>query len=323
VSSRVPAVVAFGGGHGLSVTLEALLNVTPDVTGIVGVIDDGGSSGRLRSQLSIVPPGDLRMALAAMIPRDGDSAIWRSVLQQRFDATENFIGHPVGNVLMAALWGQTHDVLLGLQTLATATGARGRVLPAALEPVDLLALMETEAGGEPQWIRGQATISSTRGKITELALDPAQPTPCVDVVTAIDRSTAVVFGPGSWFTSVMPHLLLPHVYAAVSRSSAPRILVLNLGGEAGETEDFAPATHLNSWAQFFPEVSLDYVIADQRHLGDVGVLRRACGRLGAELHVAEVSSADTHDIQRLGVALDALIRTADRPDESSTSRVQG
>lgn len=323
MNERAPGIVALGGGHGLSVTLAALLGLTDQVTGIVGVIDDGGSSGRLRSSLSIMPPGDLRMALAAMLPHDAEGELWRRVLQYRFTSNDELAGHALGNLMLAALWSESDDAMLGLDALHKATRARGRVLPNALQPVDLLALMRSREKAEPQWVTGQATISSTHGHINALALDPADPKACPQAVEAIESASALVLGPGSWFTSVLPHLFVPSIRQAIDKSAAIRILILNLNGETGETQDFAPETHLRSWHAMLGDLGIDHVIADGAHVLDRQALQDAAHGVGAQLHVSQVASGDTHDPRLLGAVIARLVGVPDRPCLDEPGVVQG
>lgn len=308
---RVSAV-ALGGGHGITATLQGLVGVADDVTGIVGTIDDGGSSGRLRRHLDILPPGDLRMALAALLPDDDEASLWRAVLQHRFDGQVDVGGHALGNLLMAALWDETGDVVAALDVLGEAMRARGRVLPNALQPADLVAVFEGASLSEPKGsvevsIRGQAEISHTRGVITALRIEPTTLEPCLPAEYAIDTADLLVFGPGSWYTSVLPHLLVPGIRDAIERSRATRVIVVNLCGETGETEGYPAHAYLESMLRLFPEFRIDIVLADRGHIDDLPSLHIAADRLGAQLVVEDLARAGLHDPSLLQSAFRRII----------------
>lgn len=306
MSSRA-RVVALGGGHGLAATLAALVNLDAEVTGIIGVVDDGGSSGRLRDHLRIPPPGDLRMAIAALIPSDDRGELWRRVLQHRFDGSVDVGGHALGNLVIAALWSETGEIVAGLDALAVAVQARGRVLPNCLEPVNLVAEVRDLDTSTCRIITGQSAISATRGAITRMSLDPCRPRPCPEAVEAITSADLIIFGPGSWYTSVLPHLLVPEIRTAVQESSALKMLVLNLQPESGETEDFAPHTHLESWRSFASDITLDYVIADRESVRDAASLRDDVALFGGNVYLSDVSLQGVHDATKLAEAFRGAI----------------
>jgi len=286
----------------LAATLAALVNLNADVTGIIGVVDDGGSSGRLRDHLHIPPPGDLRMAIAALIPSDHRGELWRRVLQHRFDGTVDVGGHALGNLVIAALWSETGEIVAGLDALVLAVQARGRVLPNCLEPVNLVAEVRDLDTSTSRIVTGQSAISATRGVIKHMSLDPSRPRPCPEAVEAISSADLIIFGPGSWYTSVLPHLLVPEIRTAIEESSALKILVLNLQAESGETEDFAPHTHLETWRAFASDISLDYVIADRESVRDADSLRSDVARFGGSVYLAHVSQEGVHDATKLAEA---------------------
>lgn len=292
-----PAVVALGGGHGLAATLSALRHVTDRLTGIVTVADNGGSSGRLRSEFGILPPGDLRMALAALCGDDDWGRAWAEILQHRFGGSGSLAGHPVGNLLLAALWEMEGDQVAGLDLVAELLRSRGRVLPMANVPLDIEADVDFGSGGVAV-VRGQAEVATTPGRILAVRLDPADPPACRQAVTALESADWVTIGPGSWFTSVMPTLLVPQLRHALLRTPAKRALVLNLVGQPGETEHLTPDQHLEVLAEHAPDLHLDVVVADTHATGDVSALREAAAQLGAELVTADVRApdqADQHD----------------------------
>lgn len=326
LGNQSPPVVALGGGHGLSVTLRALRRLTNNLTAIVGVADDGGSSGRLRVELGVPPPGDLRMALAALCGDDAWGRTWSRVMQHRFGGTGELAGHATGNLLIAALWEETGDVVEGLDWVAALLGANGRVLPVANVPLNIVATvrgLNPEHPGELSEIRGQVELEHTRCTIERLRVEPAAPAACPQAVEAIDKAESIVLGPGSWYTSVLPHLLVPSVRSALARSQGQRLLVLNLDGPKGtpsrdsgqaNTEDFETHDYLRVWAEQFPDVRLDWVLADPRFIDDKVELAEATARVGADLvlrplAVGEPSSSriPRHDDHLLAAALAAVL----------------
>jgi len=291
--SSGPPVVALGGGHGLAASLRALRRVTDSVTAVVGVSDDGGSSGRIRRELGLIPPGDLRMALAALCGDDTWGRTWSKVLQHRFAGEGDLAGHAVGNLLIGALWEETGDVVAGLDWVAALLEAQGRVLPVACEPVDLLAEVRGLDGADSvSTLRGQVDIATTTGDVLALRIEPADPLPCPPVMEAITAARMIVLGPGSWFTSVLPHLYVKPVHDALTASGAMKVLVVNVAPQVGETTGFTPAMYLQSLAATFPEVRLDAVVVDPSSVRDKIALNAACAALGAEPVIEEVRAVE-------------------------------
>lgn len=292
-----PSVVALGGGHGLAASLRALRRITDSVTAVVGVSDDGGSSGRIRRELGLMPPGDLRMALAALCGDDTWGRTWSRVLQHRFAGEGELSGHVVGNLLISALWEETDDVVAGLDWVAALLKAQGRVLPVACEPVDLIAQVRGLKGGdEVTTLRGQVDIATTAGEVLSLRIDPPDPLPCEPVVEAISAAAMVVLGPGSWFTSVLPHLYVNPVHDALVATKATKVLVVNVAPQEGETSGFTPAMYLRSLSRTFPDMRVDAVIVDPTSVQDETLLRAACADLGAEPVIEEVrQTGAVHD----------------------------
>lgn len=298
------SVVALGGGHGLAVSLRALRSLGIEPIAIVGTGDDGGSSGRLRTHLGVPPPGDLRMALAAL----AEEGLWTRVLQHRFGGSGDIEGHALGNLILVALWEETGDLVAGLDRLGLVLGARGRVLPNCLEPVELIADVEAD-GGELIEVRGQARLTGARGHIVALRLSPELPRACPEAVASVAGASHVIIGPGSWFTSVLTHVLVPEMAQALRDTSAARILVLNAGPQAGETQDFTASRHLDTWATLAPGIGLDAVVADPRSLDDVAGFERAASRLGARVLLRDVLAGQGHhDPASLARALGELLQ---------------
>jgi uncharacterized cofD-like protein len=301
-----PRVVAFGGGHGLAVTLRALRRVTEQLTAIVGVADDGGSSGRLREQFGVPPPGDLRMALAALCGDDAWGRTWSRVVQHRFGGNGDLRGHSLGNLLIAALWEETGDVVAGLDLVASLLGAQGRVLPVSLAPLEFVAQVQFPGQDGLAEVRGQACVAVTQGRVVSVRVEPANPPPCAEALAAVAEADHLVLGPGSWYTSVTAPLLVPHLRAAVRDTRAERSLVLNLCPQPGETSGFDPHTHLEVWSRDFPDIRLDHVFADPATVPDLARLAAAAARTGAELVLRDLADGDPalghHDPDLLAAA---------------------
>jgi uncharacterized cofD-like protein len=301
-------VVALGGGHGLAASLAALRRVVDDLTAVVTVADNGGSSGRLRTELGVLPPGDLRQALAALCGDDEWGSTWAKVLQHRFASSGELHNHAVGNVLIVALWELLGEHVAGLDWVARLLGAEGRVLPMTAVPLDITARVAGLDPADPdrlETVRGQVGVATTRGRVVDVALEPSDPPACAEAVAAVKAASHVVLGPGSWFTSVIPHLLVPGLSEALCDTEAKRVITLNLAAQAGETEGFSPDAHLEVLAVHAPRLRVDVVLADRNSVQDVEALRRTAGSLGAELVVADVAVGDgspRHDPQRLAKA---------------------
>lgn len=305
--STGPAVVALGGGHGLAANLSALRHLTPRLTAVVTVADDGGSSGRLRREFGVLPPGDLRMALSALCDDSEWGRTWRDVLQHRFASAGELHGHALGNLLILTLWELLDDPIEGLDWVGRLLGARGRVLPMAAVPLDIEASVLGIDPDDPSAItpvRGQVSVASTQGRVIAVALVPSEPPACPQAVAAVRAADWVVLGPGSWFTSVLPHLLVPELSAALHETSARVCVTLNLGPQRGETDGFAPETYLEVLAAHAPDLRVDAVVADQASVENQETLAQVAASMGATLLVRPVSSerAARHDPLRLAAA---------------------
>jgi uncharacterized cofD-like protein len=301
-------VVALGGGHGLFASLSALRRVSDSLTAIVTVADDGGSSGRLRRDFGVLPPGDLRMALAALCGDDDWGTTWSRVVQHRFGGDGQLAGHAVGNLLIVALWELLGDTVEGLDWVGRLLGAHGRVLPMAAVPLDITATVEGADPARPSelsTVNGQVACATTTGLIRSIALSPPQPQARPEAVTAVHDADWVVLGPGSWFTSVLPHLLVPDLAGAIFGTSARRVVVLNLAPQDRETEGLPPGTHLEVLADHAPGLTVDVVLADRQSVGATAGLEKAAALLGARLVFADLAVRDgspRHDPARLARA---------------------
>lgn len=322
-----PSLVALGGGHGLYATLSAIRRFARHVTAVVTVADDGGSSGRLRAELGVIPPGDLRMALAALAADDPRIQSWTQTMQHRFGGVGALAGHSVGNLILAGLTEVLGDPVAALDEIARLLKVQGRVVP--MSPIALE--IEADVQGleaDPRisrCIRGQVAVATTPGKVRRVRLLPPNPPACPDAVAAIADADLVVLGPGSWFSSVIPHVLVPELLLALTATTARKVLVLNLAPEPGETAGFSAERHLHVLSQHAPDLRVDYVLVDSASVPEGRErehLARAAGALGAHVIYADVATrstgdstthsrsvdrcAHTHDAGKLGVVLEKL-----------------
>ena len=283
-----PAVVAVGGGHGLAASLRAVRRYAGEVTAIVSVADDGGSSGRLRDQLGIVPPGDLRKCLVALAE---EGSMLARAFEHRFEGDE-LTGHALGNLVIAALVTACGDLQRGLDEAGRLLGAVGRVVPATGETVVLKA--EADAGE----VEGQSAVKATP-HIHRVFLVPADPPAPAAALEALARADQVVIGPGSLFTSVLAALGVPGVAEAIRRAPGRRVYVANLRPEGEETAGYDVAAHVAALAAH--GVTPDVVLADPAAIG--------LGDLEVTVVTASLAKANglAHDPDRLAAALGRLV----------------
>lgn len=314
-------VVALGGGHGLFATLSALRRITDRLTAVVTVADDGGSSGRLRREFGVLPPGDLRMALAALCGDDEWGETWSQVVQHRFGGTGELQGHAVGNLLIVALWDLLGNPAAGLAWVGELLGAHGRVLPAAAVPLDIVADVEGVDPARPYdvtKVRGQVECATTPGRVRRVALVPPDPPAVPEAAAAVRDADWVVLGPGSWFTSVLPHLLVPELARALVETRARRLVALNLAPQPGETDGLTPQRHLEVLGEHAQahgrELTIDVVLGDSGVVTDPSSLEKSAKALGGRLVLERVASADGsphHDPERLAAAYAGIFAGGD------------
>lgn len=302
--SLPPQVVAMGGGHGLYANLQALRLLTDRLTAVCTVADDGGSSGRLRAELGGLPPGDLRMALAALCDDSEWGRTWSSLLQYRFSSDGPLDRHPVGNLLISGLWELLGDEVSGLDLVGRLLDARGRVLPMATVPLHIEAAVR-ESDGQIHPVSGQKNVATTQADIIDLQLEPPDPPIPPEVITAVEAADWVILGPGSWFTSVIVHLLAPKLYETLFYTPARRCVTLNIAADI-ETNGYGAVEHLDALYFYAPDLRIDVVLADESSVGDdVAAVQKAAKHLGAELVVRDVAIGDgtaRHDPLRLATA---------------------
>jgi uncharacterized cofD-like protein len=325
-----PRIVAIGGGTGLPTVLRGLQEAWPTVarpdgvswlTAIVTVMDDGGSSGQLRESLGILPPGDIRNCLAALA---GQSSTLSHILHDRLPAGNGRAGHPIGNLLLAALTQTEGDILRAIEVLGTQMKVSGRVLPATLENVHLKADF-----GNGDHVRGETAITARRERISRLMLDPpVRPIP--EVVEALVNADLIVVGPGSLYTSLLPNLLVDGVAATIYGVRATKVYVANLMTQPGETDGYSLGDHLGAIREHTGFELFDYVLANSGPIPDSAVASYAAdGSHVVTIHsdstvspartiladLASVTAAGQirHDPRALGLALAALAADVPRP----------
>ncbi|GAA1791540.1 uridine diphosphate-N-acetylglucosamine-binding protein YvcK [Luedemannella flava] len=326
-------VVAFGGGHGLASILRGLRLLRDplhlDITAVVTVGDNGGSSGRLRAERGGLPPGDLRQALAALVdPEDEIGVAAADMLQYRFGGAAPLAGHAMGNLLLCGLIEHYGDPVAALDLAATLMRAGGRVLPMSRTPVDIEATVRGADPGRPAdvlAVRGQHAVAVTPGEVLSLRLAPQRPEACAEAVAAVHAADWLLFGPGSWYTSVIPHLLVPKLADAILSSPARRLVTLNLVAE-GETSGLSLPDHLRALGRYLPGLRADVVLADVNAIGDPAGLRAAAESLGARVVSAAVAVTDgapRHDPDALAQALRAVLATHPAAAGAATVQDQG
>ena len=233
-----PKIVAVGGGTGLSTMLKGIKKITNNITAVVTVGDDGGSSGRLRQELGILPPGDIRNCIAALAD---DEDLVTKLFQYRFKTGEGLEGHSFGNLFLTALCAITGNMVKAVQESSKVLNIRGRVLPSTLDDMKLAAEME-----DGSIVEGESNIPESGKKIKRLFTQPANCKALPDVISAIKEADLIILGPGSLYTSVIPNLLIKEISEAISKSSAKKIYVCNIMTQPGETTGYTASEHIQA-----------------------------------------------------------------------------
>ena len=299
-----PKVVALGGGHGLAATLSSLRTLTHQITAIVTVADNGGSSGRLREEFEILPPGDLRMALTALCSDDDWGRSWAEILQYRFTSEGPLNSHTVGNLLLTALWDRDGDFVSGLDRVGSLLRVIGRVLPMAAVPLDIEGTFQTSVGRIV--VQGQKEVATAKGRLESIRIIPENPQARPEALRAIDEADYIIMGPGSWLTSVLPHLMVPAQRDALCATKAQKIIILNLDAHPSIAGDefagYTPEEHLQLLNQYAPSLRFDYVVADESGVKDQENLEAVVEGYGGTLILGDVRRAPGaihHDIAKL------------------------
>jgi uncharacterized cofD-like protein len=251
---RRPRIVAIGGGTGLSVVLRGLKEFQVDLTAIVTVADDGGSSGRLRSDFAMPPPGDIRNCLVALADTE---PLLERLLQFRFPSGEGLAGHSFGNLFLAAMTHIMGDFESAIRETSRVLAVRGRVLPAVKEDVTLRAVLE-----DGSVVDGESNIPNADRPIHHVELVPGDVEPLPEALEAIAQADAIVIGPGSLYTSILPNLLVPGLASAIAASPAKKIFVCNVMTQPGETDSFSASRHVEVIYQHVGKRLFDYIIVN-------------------------------------------------------------
>jgi len=296
-----PKIVVIGGGTGLSVMLRGLKEKNLDITAIVTVADDGGSSGRLRDELQIPPPGDIRNVLLALANTE---PLLNEVLQYRFKMGNGLAGHSLGNLMLAAMTDITGDFVTGIKQISQVLAVKGRVLPAANRAIVLKAEM-----ADGTIVTGESMIPLANQPIKRVFLEPADIEPLSEAVEAINEADAILIGPGSLYTSIMPNLLVPKLAQAIVESSAVKLFVCNVMTQPGETDNYTVKDHLDAIYRHIGHQLFDYVIVNNGEIPQAVEQRYAeKGAKPVQLNIEEVERIGYHVIADQLVLINQVLR---------------
>ncbi|WP_127498593.1 gluconeogenesis factor YvcK family protein [Paenibacillus glycanilyticus] len=282
---RRPKIVVVGGGTGLSVMLRGLKEKPLDITAIVTVADDGGSSGVLRNELQIPPPGDIRNVIMALADAE---PLLTEVLQYRFSSGTGLAGHSLGNLMLAAMTDIAGDFVTGVRELSKVLAVRGRVLPAAGRAIVLKAEM-----ADGTVVVGESMIPKAGKKIKRVFVEPDNVEPLPEAIEAIEQADAILIGPGSLYTSIIPNLLVPKLAKAIVESTAVKLFVCNVMTQPGETDGYSVSDHLKAVQDHIGHKLFDYVLVND------GEISPEVAEKYAELGSTQVE-LDIDEINRLG-----------------------
>ena len=280
-----PAIVVIGGGTGLSVLLKGLKRYTSRLTAMVTVSDDGGSSGRLRSELGVLPPGDIRNCLVALAETE---TLMNKVFQHRFLQGGSLQGHNLGNLLLVAMTEITGDFISAIREVSKVLAVRGKVIPATLEPVVLGGIMV-----DGTQVMGETAIRDYQASIKEIFLIP-ECGPLPETLEAINEADAIIIGPGSLYTSIIPNLLVKGIIEAIASSRAPKFYISNIMTEQGETDEFTAADHLKVIQKHTGKQIIDYAVVNSGKIDE-----ERLKRYKEEKAVPVKSSSD--EIAKMGI----------------------
>ncbi len=286
--NRGPKIVAVGGGTGLSMLLRGIKHITNNVTAVVTVGDDGGSSGRLREEMGMLPPGDIRNCIAALAD---DEDLITKLFQYRFKSGEGLEGHSFGNLFLTALCAITGDMVRAVKESSNVLSIRGRVLPSTLDDMKLVAEME-----DGRIIHGESNIPEAHGRIKRLYTDPADCKALSDVIAAIKDAELIILGPGSLYTSVIPNLIIREIADEIAKSHAKKIYVCNIMTQPGETDGYSVSDHLKALIQHAGSRDIiDAVLVNDYLPANLAQKYQQSGSFPVKI--------DTENIKRLGIKL--------------------
>nr|WP_226375454.1 gluconeogenesis factor YvcK family protein [Effusibacillus dendaii] len=281
-----PKIVVIGGGTGLSVLLRGLKEYEVDITAVVTVADDGGSSGRLRSDLRIPPPGDIRNCLVALADTE---PLLEKLFQQRFQTGEGLAGHSFGNLFIAAMTDVTGDFETAIRETSRVLAVRGRVLPASGQEIVLKAHMT-----DGTIVAGESQIPNVGKKIEKVEIEPADASPLPEVIHALQQADAILVGPGSLYTSILPNLLVPGMADTIRASKAKKVYICNVMTQPGETDDYTASMHLKAIHDHVGSGLFDYVFVNSAPIPPAVIEQYR------EKRAAPVE-ADTWNLQQMGL----------------------
>jgi uncharacterized cofD-like protein len=312
--NKGPKIVTIGGGTGLSTLLRGLKEYSAHITAIVTVADDGGSSGRLRREIGVLPPGDIRNCLAALADEE---KLLTELFQYRFQAGDGLVGHSFGNLFLTAMSEIAGDLEQAIAASSHVLAIRGRVLPATLDDVSLWAKL-----ADGREIAGESNITKAGGQIAEIGCFPEKPSALPAAIEAIQEADYIIIGPGSLYTSVIPNLLVPEIAQAIAKTKVPRIYVCNIMTQPGETQGYSVADHIRAIDRACGQNLFNAVLAHKRHPSPkslrryakenshpVFLDREAVTHLGRRIVLANVMDEDPqtgyvrHNSQRLARVL--------------------
>jgi uncharacterized cofD-like protein len=297
--NRGPKIVVVGGGTGLSTLLRGLKVYSANITAIVTVADDGGSSGRLRQEFGMLPPGDIRNCLAALADQE---KLLTELFQYRFSAGSGLVGHSFGNLFLTAMSEITGDLERAIAASSQVLAVRGRVLPATLSDVRLWAEL-----ADGRRIEGESRITEANGKITKIGCTPTNPPALPAALKAIEEADYIIIGPGSLYTSIIPNLLVPEIAEAIASRSVPRIYVCNIMTQPGETVGYTVSDHIQAiddacGKQLFNAVLVHRKVPSAQSLINYAQVnshpvfldREAIAKLGRRIVLSNVMDEDEH-----------------------------
>jgi uncharacterized cofD-like protein len=272
---RGPKIVAIGGGTGLATLLRGLKAYSDNITAIVTVADDGGSSGRLRQELGVLPPGDIRNCLTALA---GEERLLTDLFGFRFPGDRGLGGHAFGNLFLAALIGVTGDPLRAIQAACQVLAVRGTVVPTTAEMMTLYARFE-----DGTVVEGESNITAWRRRVTDMWCAPARPAPVAAALKAIAEADVIIIGPGSLYTSLVPHLLVPEMREALRAADAPLLYVCNVMTQPGETDAFTVSDHVRVLTRYGGEGLVQHVLVNEALPGKLRASYEAQGQHPVEI----------------------------------------
>ncbi len=285
--NRGPRIVAVGGGTGLSMLLSGIKNITNNITAVVTVGDDGGSSGRLRESLGILPPGDIRHCITALAD---DEDLVTKLFKYRFKNGEGLEGHSFGNLFLTAMCAITGNMVSAIKASSNVISIRGRVLPSTLDDMKLVAEME-----DGRIVHGESTIPEAGGKIKRLFSDPENCRALPEVIEAIKQAELIILGPGSLYTSVIPNLLIKEISDEIAKSKAKKIYVCNIMSQPGETDNYTVSDHLKALIQHSGHKIMDAVLVNNYIPENLADKYQKSNSYPIKL--------DTNEIKKLGVQI--------------------